>query len=91
MSVPPSEYRRQALQRIADRAPGPAPDVPVDLQLPPMPQEGGAVSTTGYEARPNAAITSDHTGLAFGGGSPRGRASIGGGGRRPRPRCGAER
>jgi hypothetical protein len=69
VSVPPSEYRRQALQMIADRSGVPAPIEPVDFQLGPMspPAQGGGtlVSTTAYDAKPNAAITSDHTGGAL--------------------------
>jgi hypothetical protein len=49
VSVPPSEYRRQALQRIAERRAGHPLDEPVpavDLDLGPMPPAKAALGVS---------------------------------------------
>jgi hypothetical protein len=73
MSVPPSEFRRRALQQVAERQ-GQAPSAPpVDLQLGPMPraQQGGAMSSVDLEGllggppgagAPTGSVTSRDTG-----------------------------
>jgi hypothetical protein len=70
VSVPPSEFRRRAMELIAAQTPGPAPVVAVDIPMPPPPRGGTPVNAFPPGAPPlplpgaaaRAGVTSPHSG-----------------------------